>query len=326
MANDDIRTQLSERRDSLLSAVQRMGRSDHLVHLLREVDDALGKLDAGTYGICETCGEAIEEERLAIDPLIHNCLDHLTPLEQRVLEHDLDLAHQVQSALLPKRGARLGPWTVAYHYEAAGPVSGDYLDVVPLQHDPGSFLFLMGDVTGKGVAAAILMSQLHAIFRSLSRSGLALGELLKQANRLFCEGTTSRYFATLVCGKVASSGEIELSNAGHCSPVVLQADGVHTVISSALPFGMFCDGQFDPTLVRTSPGDKLVLYTDGLVEARNARDELYGEERLLALLGRSARLPAEELLKNCIDDVRAFRANSPKLDDTALMILSRSAG
>jgi len=185
MANDDIRTQLSERRNSLATAMERMGRSDHLTHLLREVDDALGKLNKGTYGICETCGDAIEGERLAIDPLIRNCLDHLTPMEQRILEHDLDLAHQVQSAFLPKRGARLGPWSVAYHYEAAGPVSGDYLDIVPLQHDPGSFLFLMGDVTGKGVAASILMSQLHAIFRSLSRSMLPLGELLKQANRLF---------------------------------------------------------------------------------------------------------------------------------------------
>jgi len=68
----------------------------------------LGKLDKGTYGICETCGEAIEAERLVIDPLIRNCLDHLTASEQRVLEHDLDLAYQVQSALLPKRGARLG--------------------------------------------------------------------------------------------------------------------------------------------------------------------------------------------------------------------------
>ena len=326
MASDDIRTQLSERRNSLESAMQRMGHPDHLVHLLREVDDALGKLDKGTYGICETCGEAIESDRLAIDPLIRNCLDHLTSSEQRVLEHDLDLAHQVQSALLPKRGARLGAWSVAYHYEAAGPVSGDYLDIVPLQHEPGSFLFLMGDVTGKGVAAAILVSQLHAIFRSLSRLMLPLGELLKQANRLFSEGTTSRYFATMVCGKVSSGGDIEMSNAGHCAPVLLQSDGIHTIASGALPLGMFCDAQFASTRVRTSPGDKLLLYTDGLVEARNARDELYGEERLLALLGRISHFPAEELLKACLDDVRAFRSGSPKLDDTALMILSRSAG
>ena len=325
MANDDIRTQLSERRNSLATAMERMGRSDHLTHLLREVDDALGKLNSGTYGICETCGEAIEGERLAIDPLIRNCLDHLTPMEQRVLEHDLDLAHQVQSALLPKRGARLGPWSVVYHYEAAGPVSGDYLDIVPLQHDPGSFLFLMGDVTGKGVAASILMSQLHAIFRSLSRSMLPLGELLKQANRLFCEGTTSRYFATIVCGKVSPNGDIEVSNAGHPSPALLQSDGVHTIASKSLPFGMFCDGQFATTTIRTSPGDKLVLYTDGLIEARNARDELYGEERLLVFLERASRSSAEEILKNCLDDMRAFRAGSPKLDDTAVMILSRSA-
>lgn len=324
MANDDIRTQLSERRSSLASAVQRMGQSDHLAHLLREVDDALGKLAKGTYGICETCGEAIEGERLAIDPLIRNCLDHLTPSEQRVLEHDLDLAHQVQSALLPKRGAKLGPWSVVYHYEPAGAVSGDYLDIVPLQHDPGSFLFLMGDVTGKGVAAAILMSQLHAIFRSLSRSMLPLGELLNQANRLFCEGTTSRYFATIVCGKVSRGGDIEVTNAGHCSPALLRSDGVHTIAPKALPLGMFCDGQFACTMIQTSPGDKLVLYTDGLVEARNTRDELFGEDRLLSLLERTSRLPAEEILKNCLDELRAFRAGSPKLDDTALMILSRS--
>lgn len=326
MANEDIRSQLTERRNSLESAMRRMGSSAQLVHLLREVDVALGKLNKGTYGICETCGEAIEQERLTIDPLIRNCLDHLTASEQRVLEHDLDLAYQVQSALLPKRGATLGPWNVTYHYEPAGPVSGDYLDIVPLRDDPGSFLFLMGDVTGKGVAAAILMSQLHAIFRSLSRSKLPLGELLNQANRLFCEGTTSRYFATIVCGKVSTDGDLEVSNAGHCSPVILRPEGVQTIGSTALPLGMFCEGAFASATIRTAPGDKIVVYTDGLIEARNARDELYGEERLLSLLKRKTDLPPDQILKECLDDLQAFRGQSPKLDDTAVMILSRSAG
>jgi sigma-B regulation protein RsbU (phosphoserine phosphatase) len=300
MNGDNLRSQLSDRRKQLQSAVSRFGRSDHFANLLREVDDALAKLDKHTFGLCETCGDSIEEERLAVDPLLRNCLDHLTTSEQRVLEHDLDLAYQVQSGLLPKQGAHLGGWSIVYHYEAAGPVSGDYLDIVPLQHEPGSFLFLMGDVTGKGVAAAILMSQLHAIFRSLSRSRLPVGELLEQANRLFCEGTTSRYFATLVFGKISSNGDVEISNAGHCSPALVRASELKTIAPTALPLGMFCQGAFASRTVATEPGDRIVLYSDGLTEARNKEDEFYG-----------------------LDDLKAFRSGAERLDDLTIMILGR---
>lgn len=83
---------------------------------LREVDDAFEKFNEGTCGPCETCGEAIERERLVIDSLLRNCLDRLTARMPRVLEHDLELACQLQSDLLPKRRAKLGPWYVTYHY------------------------------------------------------------------------------------------------------------------------------------------------------------------------------------------------------------------
>ena len=98
-----LREQLLKRQKRLQVAISEGRDNESLVHLLHEVDAALEKMAKGTYALCETCHEPIENERLLIDPFIRNCIDHLTPQEQRMLEHDLDLAYQIQNALLPKQ-------------------------------------------------------------------------------------------------------------------------------------------------------------------------------------------------------------------------------
>ena len=106
----------------------------------------------------------------------------------------------------------------------AGPVSGDYCDLVP--GSPGHFHFLLGDVSGKGVAAAMLMSHLSAMLRTLITLDLPLSQLMERASRVFCESTLPTHYATLICGRASSSGEIEICNAGHPPPLVVQADGI----------------------------------------------------------------------------------------------------
>src|SRR5258705_6909181 len=180
-------------------------------------------MDEGTFGICETCHESVEKERLLNDPLVRFCLDHLTREEQRALESDLELAARIQQGLLPPPELSAAGWHVRYHYEPAGPVSGDYCDV--LESD-GGLLFLFGDVSGKGVAASMLMSHLHATFRSLARAGLPLERMVEDAIRIFCESTLAGEFATLVVVRVAHDGSVEFVNGGHLPVLHIHGDGV----------------------------------------------------------------------------------------------------
>ena len=114
------------------------------------------------------CNDTVERDRLLADPLVRLCLDHLTSDEHRALERDLELAARVQRGLLPRSDVGFNDWRVHYQYNPAGMVSGDYCDLILPANDDGELVFLLGDVAGKGVAASLLMTHLHAMFRSLA--------------------------------------------------------------------------------------------------------------------------------------------------------------
>lgn len=306
-----LRAQLLDRREKLHTAVNASGESLSLMNLLKEVDLALEKLAQGTYGMCETCHDPIEADRLVVDPLIRNCLDHLTAAEQRVLERDLDLASEVQRNLLPKGDVSVAGWETAFHYAPVGSVSGDYCDLI-VPEGESSLYFFVGDVTGKGVAASILMAHLQAIFRSLLKSSQPLTKLVEQANRLFCEGTLSTHFATLVCGRANDAGDIEVCNAGHCFPLVMRNSAVEQIPSTGLPLGMFCNSEFTSRKVTIARGDALVLYSDGFTEVKDASGRLYGEQRLTTLVGNKRKLAPQELIRACLEDPRSFSLRRPK--------------
>ncbi len=318
-----ISTQLENRRAKLKTAIEEVGRTSHLAHLLQEVDAALGRIQNGTYGLCEACHESIEGDRLMADPLVCFCLDHLTTDQQRALEQDLELASQIQRGLLPKRHVTLNGWEVYYHYEPAGPVSGDYCDLMDAGSESGDLYFLLGDVVGKGVAASMLMANLHAIFRSLVGAGVPASHLAERANRVFCESTMATYFATLVCGRAARDGNVEICNAGHCPPLWVQGRKVTSIDATGLPIGMFSNGQYSAKTVRLVKGESLFLYTDGLVEARNASDAEYGTTRLAGLLAERHALSPQELADACRQDLKAFLSGAAKTDDLTMMVIRR---
>jgi sigma-B regulation protein RsbU (phosphoserine phosphatase) len=184
--------------------------------------------------------------------------------------------------------------------------------------------FMLGDVSGKGIAAAMLMANLHALFRALISAGLPLSELVTQASRAFCETTLAAHYATLVCGHALASGDVELCNAGHLPPLHLGAGKVREVPSTGLPLGMFCSQEFALSRLRLQPGDTLLLYTDGLTEAEDASGAPYGPERLSQLAARSCGAAARTLLRECRNDLEAFRGPAALRDDLTLMVLSRS--
>jgi len=315
--------QLRERRARLERAARGSARPPEVARLLAEVDAALDRLEQGSFGRCETCHDAIEPERLTADPLLRFCLDHLTRAEQDDLQRDLELAQRIQTALLPQREAALPGWDAHYLYRPLGVVSGDTCDVWP--EGPDGFQLVLGDVAGKGVAASLLMANLQAIFRALALPGLALGERVARANHLFCEATLPSSYATLVAARGGPGGALEVVNAGHCPPLLLRAGRVEQLPPAGLPLGLFCSASYAPVRVELGRDDLLLLYTDGLSEARSAAGEELGVERLERLLaGLPAGLRAREVVAAVEQTLLRFLDGAPHHDDLTVLALRRA--
>ena len=315
-----LQNQLDERKRRLEAAIAVAPRNGSLAALLKEVDSALERMGRGSFGLCEGCHESIEQDRLMIDPLVRYCLDHLTGPQRDALQRDLDLASEVQRKLLPQSGAHAGGWESGYHYAPAGPVSGDYCDLIP---SDGQLFFVVGDVSGKGVAASMLMTQLHALFRGLTTTTNSLGQIVTQANRVFCESALAGQYATLVCGLAKPDGQVEIHNAGHLPAIVAGRGGMLRIESTGLPLGLFHEGEFSATCLRMEPGDTLFLYTDGLSEARCA-DEEYGVDRIALFVRQQSSKGPAELIAASLADLRGF-VNGPPQDDLTMLAIRRSS-
>jgi sigma-B regulation protein RsbU (phosphoserine phosphatase) len=316
-----LRGQLVERRDRLTRVAGALDAGE-VGRLLGEVDAALQRIEEGRFGLCETCGDPIETDRLLANPIERYCLDHLTPREMDALRRDLALATQVQQGLLPRPGIVANGWQIAYRYEPAASVSGDYCDV--MAHGDALY-FLVGDVSGKGVSASLLMAHLHAMFRSLIPMGLPLEQLVGRASRMFCESTLPTHYATLVCGRALPSGDTEVCSAGH-PPVVRIAQGRGERLPlSGVPLGMFSDVDYAVQRLHVAENETLLIYTDGAFEAEDAGGNEFGIDRLLDVAARSAGASPDALLDACLADVAAFRAGPPH-DDVTLMTVHRLRG
>jgi phosphoserine phosphatase RsbU/P len=308
-------------RRARLEAVGPSVSAEYVNELLAEIDAALERMDTGAYGLCNTCHDPIEADRLERNPLERFCLDHLTPQELRAHEQDLALAVQIQARLLPARDITTNNWATHYRYEPAGVVGGDYCEVVA-SAGGDSLFFALGDVAGKGVAASLLMTHLSAIFRSLLSLNLPLEDVMSRANRLFCESTPETHYATLVAGRATEHG-IEMCNAGHCKPVLLRPNGMEWIESTGIPVGLFPDGGYTVTHIRVDPGDTLVLHSDGITEAEDPTGNPYEEKRLIASLRSQSEAPA--MADGILRDVTRFRDTRSQHDDMTLLIVRRCA-
>jgi sigma-B regulation protein RsbU (phosphoserine phosphatase) len=316
-----LHEQLIDRRRRLEAALSVSQETTSLRSLLFRVDSALKRMEQGSYGLCEICSDPIEPGRLIADPLTTLCLDHLTPTQQHELEEDLELASQTQKGLLPKQDFKVKGWEVSYHYEPAGLVSGDYCDLVSAAD--GGLYFMMGDVSGKGVAASMLMAHLHAMLRTLISVDLPLHDIVQRASRMFCESTLPTHFATLVCGWASSSGEVELCNAGHPPAILLGSGEVKKIGATGLPVGLFCDQKFSVEKAHLGLGDSLILYTDGLSEAKDRSGQEYGVDRLVRLAQGHRDDMLIRLIDVCVKDLTAFRDDAARVDDLTMMVIRR---
>ncbi len=319
-AVDTFRPQLLDRRVRLLAASNAVPAA-YFNDLIAEIDAALGKIDNGSYGLCETCQDPIEADRLAQNPLVRFCLDHLSPAELQAHQQDIELAAQIQSKLLPLRDTTLENWDTQYRYQPVGAVGGDYCELIVLGNGESLF-FAVGDVAGKGVAASLLMTHLSAILRSLLSLDLSLTDVISRANRLFCDSTAPAHYATLVCGRATASG-VEICNAGHCMPLLLKKDVTQRLDSTGLPLGLFASGQYPVQHVSLDPGDSLVLYTDGITESQDLAGNQYEEDRLIRALRDHCDHTTEAVADGVLEDVARFRQTGSPSDDMTLLIVRR---
>ena len=316
-----LRRQLIDSRQKLVSASSVFHRPAELTRLLDEVDSALKRMDEGIYGLCEVCHDPVETERIIANPTERFCIDHLTANQQRELEEDLQLAAQIQNTLLPPPARTVAGWDVAYHYQPAGPVSGDYCDLINGEHE--SLYFVLGDVSGKGVAASMLMAHLHAMFRTLASIEMPLEQMVERASRVFCESTLPTQYATLVCGKATADGQVEICNAGHLPPLLIQRGDVTRIAATGLPVGMFSSESFSVSKFQMERGDSIFLYTDGCSERSDDTGQEYGLDRLCEMLREDPDTSPRPLLERGLRHLESFAQGSAPIDDVTMMAIQR---
>ena len=271
--------------------------------------------------LCQVCDEPLNDDRLRTGSLKRVCLECLSDEERRALEHDLNVAASVQAHLLPERNFSFGGWQINYHYEPLGAVSGDYGDLIRPGRTGEAMHFVFGDVSGKGVAASILMANLQALFRSLVGQDLPLAEIVARANQIFAESTAANAYATLVAGRLNTDGRLELVNAGHNPPLLVRNGAVTPLLCAGLPLGFASDSRFESQEFQLDADDFLFLYTDGVSETVDSRGEEYGSARVAAAVAGLGGRPARSVVDTVLGSVEAFQNGTPRVDDTTAMAL-----
>jgi phosphoserine phosphatase RsbU/P len=248
-------------------------------------------------------------------------LNDLPLNEKQTLENDLRLAAHIQAARLNRLRECFEGWHSHCFYQPAGLVGGDYSDVF----DVGDRLFfLVGDASGKGFGACLMMSHLHATICALAHRGMALPEMMGAANVTFSRNFSPGQFATLVVGHAERDGAVEFVSAGHLPFLHLSDAGARLQPATTIPIGMFPDAHFPSAHLILEPGQSLLICTDGVTEARDPLDHEYGFRRLVSVADRhyAARLP--NLLEECLKDLRLFTGEEKHADDVTLLSIRRA--
>ncbi len=235
------------------------------------------------------------------------------------LQAQLELARQVQTRLLPERHCCLSDWEVAYSYQPAGYVSGDYVDLIPA--GPDAFYFALGDVSGKGVAASMLMSHLHAVLRTLLPSQQTLEEIVTIASRTFCQSAPSAQFATLVLGKADRNGNVELVNAGHTPVLIVEGSEVEIIAAASLPLGMFCATDFTALKRSVSRQSTLFLYSDGITESTDEAGNEFDVKPLAETLLQARDFNPSEMVGMVGRTIARYDHGAEPADDRTMLAL-----
>ncbi len=238
-------------------------------------------------------------------------------------EHEIAEARAIQEGFLPKEIAQLAGYEIAGAWQSARVVGGDYFDVLPF--DGETLGLCIADVAGKGLPAALLMSNLQAAVRGLASPSLAPEDLCARLNALLCRNMASDRFVTLFYAQLdGPARRLRYVSAGHNPPFILHADGSHERLrEGGGVLGVFANQAFRSGVAQLQSGDRMVLYTDGVTEAYNADDEEFGEQRLLTVLQENRRRSSAEMQKEILLAVSAFSSGIWQDDATLLVVAVR---
>jgi sigma-B regulation protein RsbU (phosphoserine phosphatase) len=239
------------------------------------------------------------------------------------MEQEMRIAAEIQQALLPK-AARAG----SYFRAAAASlpcrsIGGDFYDYVEMMD--GSLGFALGDVAGKGPPAALLSAMMQGIFAAQAATSDEPSQTIARVNlALYRRGIESR-FVTLMYGVLDASGNMVYCNAGHNPPLVISASGVRRLERGGPIVGLFEGATYEEERLTLSPGDWLIMFSDGISEAMNASGDEYGEERIIDCIQRNKALDPSRLLDALFSDVRDFARGAAQSDDITAMVLRYGA-
>jgi sigma-B regulation protein RsbU (phosphoserine phosphatase) len=235
-------------------------------------------------------------------------------------EHEIAEARAIQEGFLPKEIPQLAGYEIAAAWQSARVVGGDYFDVLPFDGEMCGLC--IADVAGKGLPAALLMSNLQAAVRGLASPSLAPEDLCSRLNALLCRNIASDRFVTLFYAQLdGASRQLRYVSAGHNPPFVVRRDGSHERLrQGGIVLGIFANQTFKSDVTQLQSGDRLVLYTDGVTEACNSEDEEFGEDRLLQVLQENAAAPAVEIQKKILQSVAQFSHGAWQDDATLLVV------
>jgi sigma-B regulation protein RsbU (phosphoserine phosphatase) len=255
--------------------------------------------------------------------------------ERRRLQDELAFARRVQLNLMPLSPPRVRGWEIATAYRPARQVGGDFFDLYTLPGRPWLIGFVVADVTGKGITAALMMAFSRAVLRSAAYNGSGPADAIRRTNRVLVREARTGLFLTAFVGLLDTrTGDLRWASAGHEAPVVVRRDsgrGSRLTRLSRLSAAGSLLGLFDPLPVRDRstalrPGDALVAHTDGVTDARDPQGEFFGEGRYLDVLRRQAGDGSARLVRAVASAVEGFQADAPPADDLTLLAISRAKG
>jgi serine phosphatase RsbU (regulator of sigma subunit)/predicted ester cyclase len=242
--------------------------------------------------------------------------------ERERFEQELRVARRIQQALLPKGLPLLENWDIVPYYQPAREVGGDFYDFLPLSE--GRVGFIIGDVSGKGIAAALVMANTQSVLRAVAQRSATPGELLAQVNEVLVTYIPPNMFVTCFCGVLdPESGSLTYANAGHNPPVRQHEGKAIDLRATGMPLGLMPGMPYEEKATVLLPGDRVLFYSDGLIEAHNQEREMLGSHRLRDLLTEQAP-DAKHLTAYVVAELGRFTGEQwEQEDDITLVTLQR---
>ena len=296
------------------------------ISALNEIQD---KVKAFTVGGVDYVTKPFQYEEVLARVETHLALRKLQKQLQNAnekMEQELALAGEVQASFLPSKIPDIPGWQMSVSLISARETSGDFFDAIPLPD--GRVGLLIADVVDKGVGAALFMALSSTLLRTYAMEYPTQPEFVFNAvNERILQDTNAKQFVTVFYGILdPATGTLVYGNAGHCPPFLVnvhKADGAQALTRTGVPLGIFEDRKWEQQVIQTSPGDVLVLYTDGISEAQNADDAFYGSDRLLDSIQTKLGGTAKEIKETIIKDVYGFIENKTLIDDIGLIVAIR---